>query len=82
MPKTWAVKIQQASIVGTPDILACVNGYFVALELKRDAKSKTTPIQDYNIDKINEAGGSALIVCPSSWPEYKKLLLEMTVEGK
>jgi len=69
LPKTWAVKIQQASIVGTPDILACVAGHFISLELKRDDKAKTTPIQDYNLKKIKEAGGKTYVVTPANWDE-------------
>jgi hypothetical protein len=47
LPKTYARKIQQVSRRGIPDILACVNGNFVALELKRDAKLKPDALQEY-----------------------------------
>lgn len=67
LPKTYARKIQQVAIVGTPDIFACINGYFVALELKRNEKQKPEPIQEYELTKIKEAGGVALVVTPLNW---------------
>lgn len=74
---TWAVKVQQMSIRGTPDILACINGLFVALELKKDGKSKTTRIQDYELGKIRKAGGVALLAYPGNWEETVGLLRRM-----
>jgi hypothetical protein len=68
LPSTYAVKIQQQAIRGTPDILACVNGWFVAIELKKDDKAKTDKRQDYELKKIDEAGGMALVAHPLNWP--------------
>lgn len=77
LPSCWAVKIQQTSIVGTPDILACVGGYFVALELKRTAKDNPSPSQTYQINKIDDAGGHAFVVCPDSWPACLAFLAQL-----
>jgi hypothetical protein len=74
LKNTWAVKIQQMGISGTPDILACIGGVFVALELKRDYKSRVTPLQKYNLDLIRNAGGVALCACPENWDEIKSFL--------
>ncbi len=68
LPKTYARKIQQVAINGTPDILACINGYFVAIELKKDEKEKPAPIQEYDLNQIKKAGGMALVVHPLNWP--------------
>ena len=46
---------------GIPDIIGCYHGRFFALELKAE-KGKPSELQLYNIKKINEAGGIALIV--------------------
>lgn len=77
LDKTYARKIQQVAINGTPDILACVNGFFVAIELKKNAKEKPAAIQEYDLRKIKEAGGVSLVVHPLNWPgvlaELKKL---------
>lgn len=47
--------------VGIPDIICCVNGYFVAIECKA-GKGKTTTLQDRELAGIIEAGGVALVV--------------------
>ena len=46
---------------GIPDIVACVDGRFVAFEVKRP-DGKTTPLQEATIQKIKEAGGLACVV--------------------
>lgn len=67
VPKVWAVKIQQVAIRGTPDILICCGGYFIALELKKDESSKTDKLQDYTLDKIADAGGHTFVAHPENW---------------
>ena len=49
--KIWGGGFQKA---GIPDILACVNGRFVAIEIK-GSSGKPTELQKYNIKKINES---------------------------
>jgi hypothetical protein len=68
----WAEKIQQVGKVGTPDILACINGRFIALELKADDKEKPSRAQVLKLRKIALAGGYAAIVTPENWPLVKK----------
>lgn len=63
----WFVKIQQVGIRGTPDILACIGGYFIALELKADAESNISRLQIYELEKIKKAHGRAFIVEPKNW---------------
>ena len=46
---------------GIPDIIACVNGRFVAFEVKTEI-GKTTALQDATIRKIINAGGTAVVV--------------------
>lgn len=71
----WFVKVQQMVIRGIPDILACVNGVFVALELKKDSKARPDKLQEYNIGKIRRTGkGIALVIHPKNWhKEFEKL---------
>jgi Holliday junction resolvase len=68
LPRTHAVKIQQVVIRGTLDILACVDGHFVAIELKRDEKQKLEKLQEHEMEKIKKAGGRAYLVHPLNWP--------------
>lgn len=45
---------------GIPDILACLNGQFLAIEVKAEGKLSTvTPIQNFQIGGIQAAGGIA-----------------------
>lgn len=69
LPNCWYEKIQQVTIRGTPDILICANGEFVALELKLDHGSKIDELQAYKIRKIIKANGIALITTPQEWPK-------------
>lgn len=48
---------------GSSDILACINGYFVAIEVKRTHKSKVSAGQTDFINKIIKAGGVAFVAC-------------------
>jgi len=58
---------------GTPDILACVNGYFLAIEVKAD-NGKPTPLQLVKIEDIRKAGGFAYVVYPSGWEKLKDII--------
>lgn len=68
----YCVKIQSASKSGVPDLLCCVNGRFIALEIKRCCGGITSPLQEYNIQLIQNAGGIAHVV--SSLEEVKNIL--------
>ena len=46
---------------GIPDIIACVNGRFVAFEVKT-ASGKATKLQEATIKKILNVGGVAAVV--------------------
>ena len=49
--------------VGIPDFLLCVNGYFLALELKApDDTPVPTRAQRVQLEKIRAAGGGAFVV--------------------
>ena len=73
IPNSWWESIQQIAIRGTPDILGCVNGSFVALELKAEG-GHPSKLQELKISKINKAGGYARIVYPDTFETiYKEL---------
>lgn len=58
----WHIKTHgnMFSRAGTPDILACVNGRFIAIEVKRP-KGVISELQKANIELIRKAGGVAFI---------------------
>ena len=79
LPKTWAEKIQQVVKRGTPDFLCCINGTFVAIELKVDAKLER--LQEYKLKLISEAGGLGLVVTPDNWDLTYEFLHTIAIEG-
>jgi hypothetical protein len=61
---------------GIPDILACVNGYFVAIEVKAE-KGEPSELQLWNQNKIRESGGIDIILYPSQWEDFKLLINDL-----
>lgn len=57
------------SRVGTPDILACVNGHFVAVEVKAE-NGKPSEIQLYHLEQIRTAGGLAFLLYPKDFEQF------------
>lgn len=73
----WFLKVvgsaTQAS--GVPDIIMCINGHFVAVELKRpDGKGRVSDIQEAQIERIKRAKGVAEVV--DSFDDFKALVEE------
>lgn len=70
----WSVKYFANGFTkaGIPDVLACVNGYFVAIEVKAP-RGKPSELQLYNVNQINGCGGFAVIVRPHQWDLLKEL---------
>jgi hypothetical protein len=64
---------------GLPDIICCVNGRFVGLEVKQPS-GKLTRLQENTIAKINAAGGLAVKV--TSVAEVKAVVEKLTQEGR
>lgn len=58
---------------GTPDILSCINGYFLAIEVKA-ADGKPSPLQLVKIEEIRKAGGFAYVVYPGGWQKLKDII--------
>lgn len=73
------MKVQQRSIRGTPDILMCVNGIFIAMELKKSAKDKPDMLQMFTLEQINKAGGIGIAVSPENW---KNVWIALTALSK
>ena len=67
----WKTHGDAFSAAGIPDIIACVGGRFVALEVKRQG-GKLTKLQEITIQRINTAKGKAYKV--QSVGEVKEIL--------
>lgn len=64
LPDTFVYKANDRFTSGIPDILLCCKGIFIAIELKTKI-GKVSPIQDYTMRQIREAGGRTA-VCKSA----------------
>ena len=58
------------SRVGTPDIIACVNGHFVAVEVKAE-NGKPSDLQLYHLEQIQKAGGYSFLLYPKNFEDFK-----------
>lgn len=76
IPDSFWESIQQKTIIGTPDILGCVRGYFVALELKSRG-GVVTVLQELKLKRIRAAGGFAFVVDPDNADSVLKKLGEI-----
>lgn len=59
---------------GIPDILACCNGKFIGIEVKAK-NGKPSELQLYNLKKIDEAGGFAILLYPKDFERFQELVL-------
>lgn len=54
-------------MAGLPDIIVCAEGLFIGLETKNpESRSNVSPKQSYVHSLIENAGGSAIVVCSES----------------
>lgn len=58
---------------GVPDILACCNGYFLAVEVKAQ-NGRPSDLQKWNIQKIQQSGGYGVILYPDQFDDFKELV--------
>ena len=80
-PKIYYTSVQQKSISGTPDILACIRGNFTAIEIKARG-GKLTPLQAYAIQRIIDADGVAVECNPDNFEIFKKLITELNDDSE
>lgn len=65
---------------GVPDLLCCLNGRFIAIEVKAE-NGKPSPLQIHNIKKIRESGGIAVIAYPKDF-DALSVLITAVKDGK
>jgi Holliday junction resolvase len=61
---------------GVPDIVACVNGHFLAIECKA-GKNKPTALQVREIEHIRRCGGVAVVANEENWEMVRELVRTM-----
>lgn len=76
--RIWYVKYfaNRNTRSGIPDILACVNGYFVGIEVKAQTGHPTL-LQLRNCQNIRDAGGFAFVLYPTGWEQFKEFIHEL-----
>ena len=75
--KVWGGGYQKS---GIPDLLMCVKGVFMAVEIKSKT-GKPSALQQLNIDRINEAGGIGIILYPNDFEDFKNLIQQFISKG-
>lgn len=76
------MKTQEVAKRGILDVIMCVNGVFVAIELKRAKSEKPDELQRWNMKKIISSGGVALLAYPENWDEVFIRIKNIAYEGK
>lgn len=69
--KRWGGGLARA---GIPDLICCINGRFVAIEVKA-SNGIPSPLQIRCLNNITCAGGYAVVVYPEDFEELKENLL-------
>ena len=59
---------------GVPDILCCCEGFFLGIEIKAE-RGKPSKLQIYNLKKIDDCGGYAILLYPKDFRLFKKFIL-------
>nr|DAI39324.1 MAG TPA: Nuclease [Caudoviricetes sp.] len=72
----WRVKFFANAYTpsGIPDILSCLKGHFLGIEVKSGSSYGLTELQKYNLKCIRKAGGIGICVYPSGWEQFLQLL--------
>lgn len=65
LPDSWWLKTQERSRRGVPDIIGCIRGNFVAIELKTDT-GRVDKLQAWELHRIAKAGGVQIVLRPGS----------------
>lgn len=76
LPRCYVLKTQERSRRGVLDLILCLSGLYVSIELKIPGE-KPEPLQDVNIRRVKNAGGIAFWTDPEQWPAHLKLLGEL-----
>lgn len=82
LPRTWFFKHWAGpySKLGIPDIIACVNGHFVAIEVKA-SNGRASALQKRTISLIKGAKGMSYILYPKDFESFKKDMRKLAMMG-
>ena len=71
--RTFAIRTHGSAfqMKGTPDIIGCSHGMFIAIEAKRSAKDHASDVQLYVLSKMKSAGARVWV---SHDPEVEEVI--------
>lgn len=75
-PCVWLARVEVATERGCPDILCCVYGHFLAIEIK-EGKDYLSKIQSEQLQRILDAKGQAWVIY--DYEDFVKKLDRMMV---
>nr|WP_308742077.1 VRR-NUC domain-containing protein [uncultured Anaerocolumna sp.] len=68
--KIWGGGYQKS---GIPDLLLCVNGFFISVELKAP-NGEASDLQKMNTARINQSNGIGIILFPDGFEQFKEIM--------
>lgn len=70
----WSMNVvgSPAQTSGVPDLLLCIKGQFVGVELKRPNGGILAPLQQAQINRIQRAGGVGVVI--DNYEDFVKLV--------
>ena len=74
-PAPYVVKTMQTNHRGTPDVLVCYKGDFIAIECKRPVGGRLSALQRITLNKIEDAGG--VVATVSTFEEVDALIQDL-----
>ena len=58
---------------GVPDLLVCLNGCFIGIELK-SPRGQPSDLQLYNLKEIDKSGGCAVLLYPKDFERFRNFV--------
>ena len=71
--KIWGGGYQKS---GIPDLILCVNGFFISVELKAP-NGRPSELQKMNTARINQSNGIGIILKPDGFEQFKEIVREV-----
>jgi hypothetical protein len=68
--KVWGGGYQKS---GIPDLILCVNGFFISVELKAPT-GHASELQKMNTARINQSNGIGIILFPDGFEKFKIIM--------
>ena len=72
--KIWGGGYQKS---GIPDLILCVNGIFMTVELKA-SNGRPSELQKMNTARINQSNGLGIILYPEGFDSFKEIMKGVT----